>query len=59
VARTVQPPDVLLLLLVVNVVGDEESQTGVDAALLKVLLKQDLQVLVQVVEGRASVERPP
>lgn len=56
---TVQPPDVLLLLLVVNVVGDEEGEARVDAPLLEVLLEQDLQVLVEVVEGRAGVERPP
>ena len=59
VLDVVQPPDVLLLLLVVNVVGDEESEASVDATLLKVLLKEDLEVLVEVVEGRACVQCPP
>src|SRR5690242_15860698 len=59
VLDVVQPPDVLLLLLVVDVVGDEKSKAGVDAALLEVLLEQDLEVLVKVVEGRAGVQRPP
>jgi hypothetical protein len=44
---------------VVYVVWDEERQAGVDATLLEVLLEQDLEVLVQVVEGRSGVESPP
>jgi hypothetical protein len=44
---------------VVDVVGDEQSKACVDAALLEVLLEQDLEVLVEVVEGRAGVQRPP
>jgi hypothetical protein len=56
---TVQPPDVLLLLLVVYVVRDEEGQARVDAALLEVLLEQDLEVLVEVAEGRARVQGAP
>ena len=59
VLDVVQPPDVLLLLLVVNVVGDEERQAGVDAALLEVLLEEDLEVLVEVVEGGTGVQSPP
>jgi hypothetical protein len=31
---------------VVNVVGDEQGKAGVDATLLEVLLKEDLEVLV-------------
>lgn len=46
VLDVVEPLDVLLLLLVVNVVGDEQCEAGVDATLLKVLLKEDLEVLV-------------
>lgn len=43
---TVKPPDVFLLLLVVNIVGDEERKTSVDAPLLEVLFKQNLQIFV-------------
>lgn len=46
VLDVVEPLDVLLLLLVVNVVGDEQCEAGVDATFLKVLLKEDLEVLV-------------
>lgn len=53
---TVEPPDVLLLLFVVNVVGDEKSKAGVDTTLLEVLLKKDLEIFVQVVERRALFE---
>jgi hypothetical protein len=31
---------------VVNVVGDEQGKTGVDATLLKVLLEENLEVLI-------------
>lgn len=54
-----QPLDVLLLLLVVYVVRDEQSHPGVDATLLEVSLEQVLEVLIEVVKGRTSVERPP
>lgn len=53
---TVEPPDILLLLLIVNVVGDEKSEASVDTTLLEVLLKKDLEVFVQVVERRALLE---
>ena len=43
----------------VDVVRDKEGQTGVDATLLKVLLEEDLEVLIKIVEGRPSVECPP
>lgn len=56
VLDVVEPLDVLLLLLVVNVVGDEQCETGVDATLLKVLLKEDLEVLVEVAERRALLQ---
>ena len=49
---TAQPPHVLLLLLVVNVVGNEECKASVDATLLEILLKQNLKVFVEVVERR-------
>ena len=57
--HVVQPPNVFLLLLVVNIIGDEQGHTGVDAALFEVLLKQDLEVLVEVVERRAGVQGAP
>jgi hypothetical protein len=47
---TVQPPNVFLLLLVVDIVGDEERKTRVDATLLKVLFKKNLEVFIEVVE---------
>ena len=53
---TVEPPDILLLLLIVNVVGDEKSEASVDTTLLEVLLKKDLEVFVRVVERRALLE---
>ena len=53
---TVEPPDILLLLLIVNVVWDEKSEASVDTTLLEVLLKKDLEVFVQVVERRALLE---
>ena len=40
----------------VYVVRDEKGQAGVDATLLEVLLEQNLEVLVEVVEGRAGVQ---
>lgn len=55
----IQPPDVLLLLLVVNVVGDEQGQAGVYASLFKVLLQQNLEVFVQVAERGPRVQGPP
>jgi hypothetical protein len=52
----VQPPNVLL---VVYVVGDEQGHPGIDATLLEVLLKQNLEVLVKVVERGPGVQCPP
>lgn len=56
---TLQPPNVFLLLLVVNVVGNEQSHAGVDAAILDVLLEEDLEVLIQLVEVRTGIQCLP
>ena len=53
---TVEPPNVLLLLLVVYVIRDEERKASVDSTLLKVLFKENLKVLVKVVERRALLK---
>lgn len=52
----VQPEQVLLLLLHVNVVGDEDGQGLVDAALVQVALEQHLEILVEVSVGRPHVQ---
>lgn len=43
----------------VDVIGDKKSHPSVDATLLKVLLEQNLEVLIQVVEWWASIQRLP
>jgi hypothetical protein len=48
--------DVLLFLVLADV-GDEEGETRVDPALLEVVLKLGLDVLVKVVELKASTLR--
>ena len=53
----VQPAQVLLLLLDVNVLRDEERQGCVDATRIEVRLEQALDLLVELLEGRAGVER--
>lgn len=52
----VQPPEVLALLLDVDVVGDEDGQGLVDATLLQEAVHEDLKVLVEAAEGGAGVE---
>ena len=53
---TVEPPNVLLLLLVVYVVRDEERKASVNSTLLQVLFKENLEVLVEVIERRALLK---
>jgi hypothetical protein len=50
-----QPANVLLLLLDVDVLRNEHSEIGVDAPLVEVVLEESLQVLVELGEGRAGV----
>jgi len=56
VLDVVEPAKVLLLLLYVHVVGDEQSKRLVDAAVLKVPLHEDLEVLVESAERWAGVD---
>lgn len=56
---TLEPADVFLLLLDLDVVGNHVGKLGVDAALLKVALKVGLQILVQVLERRTGVKTLP
>lgn len=51
-----QPPQVLLLLLDINVLRHEQRERGVDPADIQVLLQQALDLLVQLLERRARVE---
>jgi hypothetical protein len=53
---TLEPANVFLLLLDLNVVGNHVGELGVDASLLEVALEEGLQVLVKVLERRTSVE---
>jgi hypothetical protein len=50
-----QPAKVFLLLLDIDVLGDEDGEIGVDAPLVEVGLEESLQVLVELREGRAGV----
>lgn len=54
--HVLQPPDVLLLLLHVNVIRYEDSQGSVDTSLIQVSLQKHLQVLVEVAEWWADVQ---
>lgn len=56
VLNLLQPTEVLLLLLDVDVLGYEHGELGVDAAVVEVRLEQGLQVLVELGEGRAGVQ---
>lgn len=56
VLNLLQPTEVLLLLLDVDIFGDEHGELGVDAAVVEVRLEQGLQVLVELGEGRAGVQ---
>ena len=51
-----QPAEVLLLLLDVDVLGNEDGEIGVNTALVEVGLKESLEVLVELREGRAGVQ---
>lgn len=51
-----EPAEVLLLLLGIDVVGDKGGQGLVDATLLEEALHQHLQVLVEAAKGRAGVD---
>ena len=53
---TVEPANVFLLLLDLDVIRNHVCEFCVDASLLKVALQESLQVLVQVLEWRASIE---
>jgi hypothetical protein len=50
-----QPAKVLLLLFDVDVLGNEDSEVGVDASLVEVGLEKSLEVLIELREGRARV----
>jgi hypothetical protein len=50
-----QPANVLLLLLHVDVLRNEDGEIGVNASLVEVVLKESLQVLIELREGRAGV----
>jgi hypothetical protein len=50
-----QPANVLLLLLHVDVLRNEHSEIGVDTPLVEVVLKESLQVLVELGERRAGI----
>lgn len=54
-SRTLEPANVLLLLLNLDVVGDHVGKLSVDAPLVEVALEEGLQVLIEVLEGRTSV----
>ena len=51
-----QPPNILLLLLDINEIRHEIRQRRINAPHIKVLLEQALDLLVELVEGRAGVE---
>lgn len=53
---TLEPANVFLLLLDLDVVGDHVGKLCVNASLLEVTLEVALEVLIQVLEGRTSVE---
>jgi len=50
-----QPAKVLLLLLDVDVLGNEDGEIGVNTTLVEVGLEESLEVLVELGEGRAGV----
>lgn len=50
-----QPAKVLLLLLDVDVLGDEDGEISVNTALVEVGLEESLEILVELGEGRAGV----
>lgn len=50
-----QPAKVLLLLLHVDVLGNEDGEVGVNTTLVEVGLEESLEVLVKLGEGRARV----
>jgi hypothetical protein len=50
-----QPANVLLLLLDIDVFRDEHSEIGINTPLVEVVLEESLQVLVELGEGRAAV----
>ena len=51
-----EPSEVLLLLLDINIVGHKGGEGLVDAALLEEALHEDLEVLVEAAKGRAGVD---
>ena len=50
-----QPAEVLLLLLDVDVLGNEDGEISVNTTLIEVGLEESLEVLVKLGEGRAGV----
>lgn len=54
--EVVEPPEVLLLLLHVKVVGNKEGKGLVDATVLEVALHEDLEILVKGTKWRARVD---
>lgn len=53
---TLEPANVFLLLLNLNVIGDHVGKLCVDTPLVQVALQEALQVLVQVLERRTCVQ---
>lgn len=51
-----QPPQILLLLLHINILRNEHGQLGINAPLVQVVLQQRLQLFVELRELRAGVE---
>ena len=50
-----QPAEVLLLLLDIDVLGNEDGEVGVNTTLVEVVFKESLEVLVELGEGRTGV----
>jgi hypothetical protein len=50
-----QPAEVLLLLLHIDVLGNEDGEIGINTPLVEVGLEESLEVLVELREGRAGV----
>lgn len=53
---TLEPANVFLLLLNLNVIGDHVGKLCVDTPLVQIALQEALQVLIQVLKRRTSVQ---
>jgi hypothetical protein len=59
VLHVLEPIQVLLLLLVLNIVGNKESKRGVNASLVEVPLQKVLDVAIEIRELWAGVHSVP